>query len=106
MMNPLPSDCTCTFCWKNWRKNGSSRNGLVRASLVVEMYTTASLVLRTTSTVTVRRRLIPGAVVATGTSCAALTDVASNANSVMRATEETENTEVTSCLQRYDTTTI
>src|SRR6478672_3747733 len=66
MMNSLPSESagTWTTCPAS---NGDQKNGSpppnddtrLATVFVVEMFTTASLVLRTTSTVTVCRRLIP-----------------------------------------------
>lgn len=65
-MNPLPSELAgmriiCPF--SNGSINGSIPKGDNRRliSFVVEILTTASLVFSTTSTVTVRRRLIGGA---------------------------------------------
>src|SRR5687767_3505165 len=62
-MRPLPSESAgmrATSPTSNCCQNGSKPKGFMRwlTILVAEMLTTASLVFRTTSTVTVRRRLI------------------------------------------------
>jgi hypothetical protein len=63
-MNPLPSDTAVMFTLCPVLKGGM--NGLILANngrltiLLAETFTTAPLVLATTSTVTVRRKLIGG----------------------------------------------
>src|SRR4051794_18573154 len=77
-MNPLPSELAGTRIISpvsNCCQNGSCPNGATRwlITFVVETFTTASFVLRTTSTVTVLRRLME--------SCARKTDgIESNDN--------------------------